>query len=409
LASPAASEDHAVAADPAVTRLVLTEFRNYQSLTLDVAAQSVVLTGANGAGKTNVLEAISLLAPGRGLRRAKLVDFARTDLAGDGSALSGTAKWAVAVELTKGIDTVRIGTGVEATQAEASQPKEDGQEPSAERPAERRVVRIDGQSARGPAALAEVAAVRWVTPQMDRLFVDGASHRRRFLDQITGGYDTNHAARISAYDRTLRQRSMLLREGRGDLTWLSALEETIAEFGVAIAAARRDVVARLSAAMADGGEVHPGAHLAAQGDVEGWLDGQPALAAEGKFREALERGREQDAITGGAATGTHRSDLAVWQTAKDMPAHQCSTGEQKAILIAIVLADVRLLATTTGHAPVVLLDEVAAHLDENRRDVLYDLVLGLGAQIWATGTDVKIFRGLEDRAQFLRVAAGKIT
>ena len=382
-----------------MTRLLLTEFRNYQSLTLDVPVQSVVLTGPNGAGKTNVLEAISLLAPGRGLRRAKLADFARTESAGDAS-----AKWAVAVELTRGADTTRIGTGVEA-----SQPDEGGLEPSAGRPTERRVVRIDGQSARGPAALAEIVAVRWLTPQMDRLFVEGASHRRRFLDQITGGYDTNHAARISAYDRTLRQRSVLLREGRGDRVWLGALEETIAELGVAIGAARRDVVSRLSAAMADGGEVNPGAHLAVQGDVEVWLEGQPALAAESNFREALERGRDQDALTGGAATGPHRSDLAVWQTARDMPAHQCSTGEQKAILIAIVLADVRLLATATGHAPVVLLDEVGAHLDEDRRDVLFDLVLGLGAQIWATGTDVKMFRGLEDRAQFLKVAAGKIT
>jgi DNA replication and repair protein RecF len=202
---------------------------------------------------------------------------------------------------------------------------------------------------------------------------------------------------------------VLLREGRGDRAWIGALEETIAELGVAIVAARRDVVSRVSAAMADGGEVHPGARLAVQGDVERWLEGQPALAAESNFREALERGRDQDALTGGAATGAHRSDLAVWQTARDMPAHQCSTGEQKAILIAIVLADVRLLATTTGQAPVVLLDEVAAHLDEDRRDVLFDLVLGLGAQIWATGTDVKMFRGLEDRAQFLKVVAGKIT
>jgi len=403
-ASPAAPADLNAAAEPAVTRLVLTEYRNYQSLTLDVPAQSVVLTGPNGAGKTNVLEAISLLAPGRGLRRAKLADFARTQSAGDASALSGTARWAVAAEITAGADTTRIGTGVEA-----SQPNEGGLEPSAERPTERRVVRIDGQSARGPAALAEIVAVRWLTPQMDRLFVEGASHRRRFLDQITGGYDTNHAARISAYDRTLRQRSVLLREGRGDRAWIGALEETIAELGVAIVAARRDVVSRVSAAMADGGEVHPGAHLAVQGDVERWLEGQPALAAESNFREALERGRDQDALTGGAATGAHRSDLAVWQTARDMPAHQCSTGEQKAILIAIVLADVRLLATTTGQAPVVLLDEVAAHLDEDRRDVLFDLVLGLGAQIWATGTDVKMFRGLEDRAQFLKVVAGKIT
>jgi DNA replication and repair protein RecF len=403
-APPTVSADLNAVADPAVTRLVLTEFRNYQSLTLDVPAQSVVLTGPNGAGKTNVLEAISLLAPGRGLRRAKLAEFARTKSVADASALSSTARWAVAAELTKGANTTRIGTGVEASQSDESVV-----EPSAERSTERRVVRIDGQSTRGPAALAEIVAIRWLTPQMDRLFVGGASHRRRFLDQITGGYDTNHAARISAYDRTLRQRSVLLRERRGGRSWLGALEETIAELGVAIAAARRDVVSRLSAAMADGGEVHPGAHLAAQGDVEGWLEGKPALAAEVKFREALECGRDQDAVTGGAATGPHRSDLAVWQSARKMPAHQCSTGEQKAILIAIVLADVRLLATTTGQAPVVLLDEVAAHLDEDRRNVLYELVLGLGAQIWATGTDIKMFRGLEDRAQFLKVSTGTIT
>jgi DNA replication and repair protein RecF len=385
-------------ADPAVTRLVLTEFRNYQSLTLEVPAQSVVLTGPNGAGKTNLLEAISLLAPGRGLRRAKLADFTRTQSMG-----VATAKWAVAAQITKGGDTVRIGTGVEATHQD-----DQGLEAPAERPTERRVVRIDGHPARGPAALAEIAAVRWLTPQMDRLFVDGASHRRRFLDQITGGYDTGHGARVSAYDRTLRQRSALLREGQGDRTWLSALEETMAELGIAIAAARRDVVGRLSAAMADGGEIHPGARLTAHGDLENWLDDQPALAAEGNFREALERGRDQDAMTGGAATGPHRSDLAVWQTANDMPAHQCSTGEQKAILIALVLADVRLLASSTGFAPVVLLDEVTAHLDEDRRGVLYDLILASGAQIWATGTDAKMFRGLEDRALFLEINAGQV-
>ena len=382
-------------ADPAVTRLVLTEFRNYHSLTLDVPAQSVVLTGPNGAGKTNLLEAISLLAPGRGLRRAKLEDFTRTQSQG-----VAAAKWAVAAQITKGGEAVRIGTGVEATQHRDDQ--------GLDAPAERRVVRIDGRSARGPAALAEIAAVRWLTPQMDRLFVDSASHRRRFLDQITGGYDTNHGARVSAYNRTLRQRSVLLRQGTGDRAWLSALEETMAEVGVAVAAARRDVVGRLSAAMAGGGEIHPGARLAAQGDLENWLDDQPALAAESNFREALERSRDQDAISGGAANGPHRSDLAVWQTDNDMPAHQCSTGEQKAILIALVLADVRLLASSTGFAPVVLLDEVTAHLDEDRRGVLYDLILASGAQIWATGTDAKMFRGLEDGARFLEINAGQV-
>lgn len=391
-------------ADLAVTRLALTDFRNYERLTLEVTPKSVVLTGPNGAGKTNLLEAISLLAPGRGLRRAKLAEFARNHPAGKGAAGGGSTKWAVAVHLNRGAETVRVGTGVEAAQTGGNF----GDEILPERPTERRVVRIDGQSARGPAALGEVAAVRWLTPQMDRLFTDGANGRRRFLDHLTGGYDSNHSARISAYERTMRQRSLLLREGRGDPAWFRALEETMAELGVAIAAARRDVVGRISAAMAGGDEVYPGARLTIEGDVEGWLAGQPALAAETKFREALERGRDRDGATGGAACGPHRSDLAVWHTEKDMPAAQCSTGEQKAILIAIVLADVRLLAASTGHAPLVLMDEVAAHLDEDRRNTLYDLVLGFGAQIWATGTDRKMFGGLEDRAQFLGVANGQV-
>lgn len=396
-------------ADLAVTRLVLTEFRNYERLTLEVMPKSVVLTGPNGAGKTNLLEAISLLAPGRGLRRAKLADLARNQPAGSGATGSsasegGSTKWAVAAHLNRGAEMVQVGTGVEAPQTGGVL----SDAILAERPTERRLVRIDGQSARGPAALGDVVAVRWLTPQMDRLFADGASGRRRFLDHLTGGYDSNHSARISAYERTMRHRSLLLREGRGDPAWFSALEETMAELGVAIAAARRDVVARISTAMAGGDEVYPGARLTVDGDVEGWLDGQPALAAETKFREALERSRMRDGVTGGATSGPHRSDLAVWHTATEMPAAQCSTGEQKAILIAIVLADVRLLTASTGHAPLVLMDEVAAHLDEDRRNTLYDLILGFGAQIWATGTDRKMFGGLEDRAQFLNVADGQI-
>ena len=387
-------------ADLAVTRLTLTDFRNYGRMTVHVEPRSVVLTGPNGAGKTNLLEAISLLGPGRGLRRARMAELARHDAGGEGA-----VKWAVAAELRRGGTSVQVGTGIASGPLDTD---EDGDGNEEGGPPDRRVVRIDGRPAKGPAALGRVVSVRWLTPQMDRLFTDGTAQRRRFLDHLVGGFDATHSVRLSAYERTLRQRSLLLREGSGDATWIGALEETLAELGVAIAAARRDVLARLSAAMAGGGEVYPGAGLGVRGDVESWLDEQPALAAETKFRGALERDRAQDAATGGAATGPHRSDLEVWHEAGDLPAAQCSTGEQKAILIAIVLADVRLLAATTGFSPLVLLDEVAAHLDEARRDALLDLFLGVGAQVWATGTDARMFAGLRGRAQFLEAAEGRI-
>jgi DNA replication and repair protein RecF len=341
----------------------------------------VVLVGPNGAGKTNLLESLSFLVPGRGLRRARLSEVAR-QVAG-----AASGGWAVAARLARPEGSIDIGTGCEP----------------ADGAAERRQVRIDGGDARSQAALAEVASAVWLTPHMDRLFADGASGRRRFLDRMVFGLDPAHAGRVSAYEHAMRERSRLLREGEADRTWLATLEGTMAERGIAIAAARRDMAARLDDACASADGPFPAASLAMRGDVEDWLDQGPALAAEDRLRDGLARSRPLDTMTGGAAVGPHRSDLVIRHRDKDMPAEQCSTGEQKAVLIAIVLADARLQARERGSVPLMLLDEVVAHLDEMRRTALFDAICDLGAQAWMTGTDEALFEPLATRAQRFRV------
>ena len=370
----------------AVHRLALTDFRSYARLRLDVDARPVVLFGANGAGKTNVLEAISFLAPGRGLRRSRLTDVARR---------GASTGWAVAAEVV-GPDGVPadIGTGTVGETDAASG---------------RRAVRIDESAQRGPASLAEVLTLVWLTPQMDRLFQDDATARRRFLDRLVFGYDPLHARRVAAYERALRQRARLLRTGNANPGWLAALEETMAEYGIAVAAARRELVARLEGGLAQGVGPFPRAAIAVDGTVENWLDGMAAVDAEFAFRAALAESRSRDAESGGAAVGPHRSDMAVQHLANDLPAPLCSTGEQKALLISIVLADARLKAARRRAAPLLLLDEVVAHLDGERRTALFDEILALGAQAWLTGTDRDAFSPLGDAAQFLAVDGGCIS
>lgn len=378
-----------------VTRVTLSDFRCYARLRLDADLRPAVLTGPNGAGKTNLIEALSFLTPGRGLRRARLAEVTRRD-AGDG------AGWAVAATVQTPSGPVEVGTGRESGQGE-------GRGGSGE-PRDRRVVRIDGETVRGQVALAEVASAVWLTPAMDRLFVEGASARRRFLDRLAFGLDTGHAARVSAYENALRQRARLLREERrADPAWLAALEETMAETGVAVAAARRDVVARLARACAGADGPFPRAVPTLEGTVETWLDEGPALEVESRLRRALSAGRSVDGRTGGAAEGPHRSDLLVRHGDKDMPAAHCSTGEQKALLISLVLAQARIQTSARGWAPLLLLDEVVAHLDETRRRALFDTVCALGAQAWMTGTDQSLFAGLGERGQFFRVQDAAVT
>jgi DNA replication and repair protein RecF len=368
----------------AVTRLVLTEFRSYADARLSCDPRPVVLTGPNGAGKTNLLEAVSFLSPGRGLRRARLADVQRVQ------APEGRG-WAVAATVHGASGPVDLGTG---------------RDPSG---GERRLVRVEGEPARGQAALAEHAAVAWLTPQMDRLFQEGPGARRRFLDRLVFGFDPAHAGRLTRYDRALRERARLLREGPPDPVWLAALEAEMAGAGVAVAAARRDVLGRVARAAAEGVGPFPAADIAVEGPVEAILAERPAVAAEDAVRDALARGRRADAESGTTAVGPHRSDMAVRHRAKDMPADRCSTGEQKALLIAIVLATSRVMAAERGAAPVLLLDEVAAHLDEARREALFAALLELGGQAWLTGTDAATFAPLGDRAQHWRVEDGRLS
>jgi DNA replication and repair protein RecF len=401
-----------------VTRLVLTDFRNYRSARIELDRGPVVLTGPNGAGKTNLLEAMSFLSPGRGLRNARLSDVDRRaggDPNGGNGAGAAASGWAVAatVETRRGpisIGTGRIGTGLEPTALSPG--------------AERRTVRIDGEPARGQAALAERLGVLWLTPPMDRLFVEGPAGRRRFMDRLVLGLDPAHAARVARYEQALRERSRLLRDGSSsgrssvgrssvgraaDPAWLGALEGTMAAEGVAVAAARRDAVERLDQVCAQAQGAFPRVRLTLIGTVESWLDTMPALAAEERFNEALARNRASDAPSGGAVTGPHRSDLGVVHAEKGIAAEASSTGEQKALLIAILLAQTQLQRAVRGEPPLLLLDEVAAHLDAPRRVALFEVLAGLESQTWITGTDALLFAPLKGAARFLAVADGALS
>ncbi len=311
---------------PAVIRLDLSDFRGYGTARLEIDDRPVVLTGANGAGKTNLLEAISFLSPGRGLRRAVLSEIDRRVPPAKPSERPPGA-WAIAARLATASGSVQIGTG------------RDG----ASEHGERRLLRIDGAKAKSQAALAAHAHIVWLTPQMDRLFAEGGSGRRRFLDRLVLGFDAGHATRLGSYEQAMRERARLLRDGPADPAWLGALEDTMASDGIAIAAARRELVARLDAACAAAPGPFPRARLSLAGEVEGWLATRPALAAEEELRRRLAAGRRADAESGVTLVGPHRADLMVQHVGTGMEAAACSTGEQKALLIAMVLAHARLL------------------------------------------------------------------
>jgi len=376
----------------AVRRLTLTDFRCYARLRLDTDARPVVLTGANGAGKTNLLEALSFLTPGRGMRRATLGEVARKGIP-SGAEDHNSAPWGVAAVLDGPGGVVEIGTGREAG-------------------SERRAIRIDGQPAKAQ-DLAPIASALWLTPAMDRLFIEGASGRRRFLDRLVFGQEDGHAAQASAYEHAMRERTRLLKAAtqggrRPDPAWMGALEDAMARHGAAVAAARVRAVARLDEACARGLGPFPAARLRLLGEVEDWAATLAADEVEERLRAALRAARSRDEAAGAATFGPHRSDLEVRHAAKDLPTGQCSTGEQKAVLVSMVLAQARVRTGLTGLAPLMLLDEVVAHLDKVRRAALFDELAGLTAQSWMTGTDEVLFDGFGDRAQFFRVADATI-
>lgn len=374
---------------------MLTDFRSYARARIDLDARPVVLAGPNGAGKTNILEAVSFLAPGRGLRRATLSGVGRRNNEGD-----PVGPWAVAAELCCGSDTRALGTGPDPAQVEGAR--------------ERRLVRIDGEAAKSQASLGQLTALVWLTPQMDRLFLDGASERRRFVDRLAEALDPDHGGHVSAYEHAMRERLKLL---KGETVapqpgWLDALEARMAEEGVAIAATRRLLAQRLDALAREATGPFPGASVAIEGLLENALDEMPALAAEDFFRATLAANRRLDAESGMTQAGPQRSDLAVFHAgpgnSAGMPAADCSTGEQKALLVALVLAHAHMVAEARRMIPIVLLDEIAAHLDRARREALFERLLALGAQAWLTGTDHETFASLGARAQFFAVAPGRV-
>ncbi len=374
----------------AVTRLTVTDFRNHAAGQIDVPeGKCVVLAGPNGAGKTNLLEALSFLAPGRGLRRASLDKIGRV------GAPAGSP-WAISARIRTPDGEHQVGTGLDLAGAPESL---------------RRIVRVDGQPLPTQAELGKILAFSWLTPQMDRLFIDGASQRRRFFDRLVHGFVPGHAVRLTAYENAMRQRARLLRDGPSDPVWLDQLEAAMAENGVAVAAARREMAMRLSAAESgDFGRISafPRAEMAISGTLEADLSDKPALAVEDGYRHLLRAARQSDAAMAGTANGPHRSDLTVTNLDKSLPADQCSTGEQKALLIAIILAQARLMAADRGSPPILLLDEVAAHLDSGRREALYGAIGDLQAQAWMTGTERGLFDGMRELARFVAVKDGSL-
>lgn len=373
------------AARLAVTRVQLTNFRSYANVELAVGMRPVVLAGPNGAGKTNILDAISLLAPGRGLRGAKLSEHIRR-----GPSAPGEALWAVAATVSRGAEAYDVGTGLMLG-------------------GERRAVRLNGVPAQSSADLGEIVQMTWLTPAMDRLFSEGASGRRRFLDRLVLGFDAGHARRAARYETAMRERARLLKFGPRDPLWLDGLEAEMAEAGSAIAASRAKTVARLNAMLSERGEAgaFPCALLALEGEADALL-AEVGESTEAEMRARFQRLRINDAEAGRTTFGPHLSDLAVRHTQKRADARECSTGEQKALLVSIVLADAwELTRARDGLAPLLLLDEIAAHLDVRRRAALFEEIIALGAQAWMTGTDLSLFDSLSSRADIFTVDSGR--
>ena len=370
-----------------VRRLTLTNFRNYHAAALEAGADTMVLVGPNGAGKTNLIEAISFLAPGRGLRRANLDEVAFAE--GDGS-------WAVSADIEGALGLATLGTGIERPLGE-------------EAPSSRKF-RIDREPAPSAAAFADHLRVVWLTPAMDGLFAGAPSERRRFLDRLALAVDAEHNSRINALERALRSRNRLLEDPRPDPHWLDAVEHETAELAVAVASLRVETVRRLDAVLRSRKDAaFPPAEIALDGWMEKLIPSHPAGEIEERYRAVLRDNRAPDAAAGRTLDGPHLTDLAVRYAAKGIAAADASTGEQKALLIGLVLAHARLVAEMTGFAPVLLLDEVVAHLDPSRRAALQTELTALGAQVWMTGADPALFAEISGDAKFIDVDSGRLT
>ncbi len=387
-----APSGHSSVRRPAVRRLILADVRSYPALDLRIDGHVVVLTGDNGAGKTNLLEALSLFTPGRGLRRAEAGDIARQ---------GGAGGWAVSIELdATGTDEParQLGTGIEPSEGATS-----------------RRCRIDRAMVTSAKAFADHLRIVWLTPAMDSLFLGPGAERRRFLDRIVLTIDPEHATRVAALERALRNRNRILEDGRSgglNRAWAEAAEREVASLGVAVAAARHETVARLSALIAaarDDASPFPWAAVTLEGEIERLIAQHPAVEVEDRFRDLLRANRSRDMAAGRTTVGPHLADLAVRHGPKDVEAARASTGEQKALVVGLVLAQARLVAAMSGMAPLILLDEIAAHFDPKRRKALFEALGEIGGQVFMTGADPQAFTDTGPDALRLQIEPGRVT
>lgn len=373
-----------------LSKISLSDFRNYTVVSVDVDSRPVVLTGSNGSGKTNMLEAVSLLSPGSGLRRSSYGDLTR---------MSSGGQWAVSAKLHTADGDYTVGTGLN--------PRAQSGERSG------RVVRVDGENV-SATSLSNYLHVSWLTPAMDGLFTGSASERRRFLDRLIGCFDPGYQKRINQFERAMRQRNKLFEADSIAPVLFEGLELQMAEIGVSIAATRCDALRQLAGAIAGRREqstsAFPFANLALDGDLENWLEEYAAIEVEDLYCRKLAESRPRDRAAKRTLTGPHRTDFLVEHGPKSMPARYCSTGEQKALLVGLVLAHTELVKQLNGgYAPIVLLDEISAHFDEERRAGLFAEILSLGVQAWMTGTDQEMFASFGENAQFFTVDNGKVS
>ena len=367
----------------AILRLTLSEFRCYTQFRIEVDDRSVILTGPNGAGKTNILEALSFLSPGRGLKRSKLSEIQTSipsqEVAGERQGWSLSARIKRENEKFNDVGTARSNLS------------------------EKRIVKIDGQIAKSQSSLLEIVSILWLTPAMDRLFSEGSGGRRRFLDRLVLGIEPSHAHHASAYEHAMRERNKLLNLERYDPAWLDVIENNIVHHGKKMIEARYKLLEQLNDACSQSIGRFPVTYIEISDQNNQWLEQN-----HDDLKLSLKNQRSIDSRAGSMTQGPHRSDIQVHHFDKKMNASQCSTGEQKALLVSILLGQARIQKKINGRAPILLLDEVSAHLDEMRRRSLYDELEALQSQCWMTGTDISLFDGMRNRGQFFHVESAQI-
>lgn len=383
-----------------VTRLTLSDFRNYRNLRIEANIAPIIITGENGSGKTNILEAISFLTPGRGLRSAKLADIKRI-IPPEEEILNINGGWSVAAEILKNNEEYLIGTGTQKNF------REDTEEDEIKN-FERRIVKINQQKITQQSELGKYVSAIWVTPQMDRLFLGGTQPRRSFLDRLVYAFDLEHAKRTANFEHLYRQWFQILKTGHADEHWLQSVETDMASLGVAIAAARRELIARLNTFIEhEPDDIFPDVRLELDGTIEKMLDTLPAVRVEQFYIELLAKQR-RNVLYNDYVDGVNRTDFKVYFKKKNMPAELCSTGEQKALLVSIILAQTKCQILDKGFAPILLLDEVTTHLDDKKRDALLLKIAGLHLQAWITSTKSQNFAAIQNISQFLEVRDNKV-